>query len=99
MCIRDSGQERLPVGPPRSTRLAELHLPALTPAPRNTHSTRSNTTRPPVTRVVASSAPLPLGHQRDTAAEAPMGNGKRLKQQRAAERAVVRPREVVHRAY
>lgn len=28
-----------------------------------------------------------------------MGKGKRLKQQRAAERAVVRPREVVHRAY
>ena len=28
-----------------------------------------------------------------------MGKGKRLKQQRAAQRAVVRPREVVHRAY
>jgi len=28
-----------------------------------------------------------------------MGKGKRLKQQRAAERAVVRPREVVHHAY
>src|SRR5450830_205725 len=28
-----------------------------------------------------------------------MGKGKRLKQQRAAERAVVRQREVVHRAY
>ena len=28
-----------------------------------------------------------------------MGKSKRLKQQRAAERAVVRPREVAHRAY
>ncbi len=28
-----------------------------------------------------------------------MGKGKRLKQQRAAERAVVRPREVVHRTH